>query len=474
MRWGALLLCVVALGVTGAAQARLPGEPAPRPAPAADPSTSDWLAYGRDAQLTNEASQPSINAKTAASLHSLWQVDLDGPIVASPLASSGIVYAATEAGSVAAVHADTGLTLWKDTFGSVASAGCGSWGISSTGAIDATRGLLYVANADGLLRAIDLATGAVEWSLAITARPSGEYVWGGLRLVNDRLYVPVASYCDAPGSDGVFADGRLVAIDVATQRVAATYDTVPGSDNLGGIWGWGGVSVEPDESALWTATGNSRALDPTCDCFVDDAGDGNSLVKLSLGLQVLATNRPDDIPTALDDDFGAAPVLFDVRGCGSYAAANNKDGDLYVWNRDDVGSGPVFKLAIGTASFDPFVGEPSWSVGDETLYDATTNVVVDGESQGDGVTALRFTASCQLREQWQTAVGHGTQPSPIVLGDVLFAAGGSGGWSALSAATGDVLWHVDTPSLTLAPPIAAAGRIFAGGYDGVLTAFGAG
>ena len=474
MRCGILLFCLVALGLPGAAQARFPGEPAPRPASAAAPSTGDWLAYGRDAQLTNGASQPSINAKTAASLHSLWHADLDGPIVASPLASSGIVYAATEAGSVVALHADTGSTLWKDSFGSVATAACGSWGISSTGAIDTARGLLYVANADGLLRAIDLATGAVEWSLAITGRPSGEYVWGGLRLVGDRLYVPVASYCDAPGSDGVFADGRVVGVDVAAQRIAATYDTVPGSGNLGGVWGWGGVSVEPDASALWTATGNSRVLDATCDCFVDDAGDGNSVVELSLDLQVLASNRPEDIPTALDDDFGAAPVLFDVRGCGAYAAANNKDGNLYVWNREDVGSGPVFKLAIGTASADPFVGEPSWSAGRETLYDATTNVVIDGKSQGDGVTALRFNANCELRSPWQTAVGHGAQPPPILLGDVLFAAGGSGGWSLISAATGDVLWHEDTPSLTVAPPIAADGRIFAGGYDGVLTAFGTG
>ena len=88
------------------------------------------------------------------------------------------------------------------------------------------------------------------------------------------------------------------------------------------------------------------------------------------------------------------------------------------------------------------------------------------------MTALTFNASCQLRSPWQTAVGRGTQPPPILLGDVLFAAGGSGGWNLVDATTGNVLWHEDTPSLTVAPPIAAGGRILAGGYDGVLTAFG--
>jgi outer membrane protein assembly factor BamB len=435
------------------------------------PSTSDWLAYGRDPQLTNAAAQLPITTRTAPSLHALWRASLGGPIIASPLTFDGIVYAATESGTVVALRAATGATLWSDAFGSVTTATCGSWGVSSTGAIDPARGVLYVANADGRLRALDLMTGAVAWISVITNRPLEEYVWGGLRLVGNQLYVPVASYCDAPGADGRIADGRLVAVDVEAHRLGATYDTVPGTDNLGGIWGWGGVSVETDGSAVWTATGNSHVLDASCACFVDDAGDGNSIVALSLGLQVEASDRPEGIPTDLDDDFGAAPVLFEVRGCGSYAAANNKDGYLYIWNREDLAAGPIFELGIGTASADPFIGEPSWSTDRQTLYDATTNVVTDGVSQGDGVTALTFNAACQLRSSWQTATGHGTQPPPILLGDVLFAAGGSGGFTAINATTGDVLWHEDTASLTLAPPIAADGRIFAGTYDGVLDAF---
>jgi hypothetical protein len=473
MRLGVLVVCVVALGVTGAAQARQPGEPPFRPMQLG-PSTSDWLAYGRDAQLTNEAPQQAITSRTVGSLHALWRTHLAGPIIASPLTHAGVVYAATESGSVVALRASSGRTLWTDELGAVATPSCGSWGVSSTGAIDVARGVLYVANADGQLRALDLATGAVEWSMSITDRPTGEYVWGALRLVGDQLYIPVASYCDAPGADGRFAEGRVVAVDVQAHQPDAEYDPVPGADNLGGVWGWGGVSVEPDGSALWTAIGNSRVLDTTCDCFVDDAGDGNSVVKLSLELQVLATNRPASIPRTQDDDFGAAPVLFDVRGCGAYAAANNKDGNLYIWNRADVGAGPVFTFGLGTSSGEAFLGEPSWSPDHRTLYDASTNVMTDGESVGDGITALTFDANCHVTSPWQTAVGHGTQPPPILLGDVLFAAGGSGGWSVLDAATGEVLWHEDTASLAVAPPIAAGGRIFAGGYDGVLSAFGTG
>jgi hypothetical protein len=471
MRLGLFVVCVAALVVSGPAQARRPGEPPFRPVQQGA-ATNDWLAYGRDAQLTNEAPQQTITSRTAASLHALWRADLGGPIIASPLTYDGIVYAATETGSVVALRSSSGQTIWSDALGAVATPSCGSWGVSSTGAIDVARSVLYVANADGRLRALDLATGAVDWSASITDRPTAEYVWGGLRLVGNELYVPVASYCDAPGADGRFADGRVVAVDVETHELDGRYDPVPGADNLGGVWGWGGLSVEPDGSGLWTATGNSHVLDATCGCFVDDAGDGNSVVKLSLGLQVLAADRPGGIPTTLDDDFGSAPVLFDVRGCGSYAAANNKDGDLYIWNRADVGAGPEFTLGIGTASSDPFLGEPSWSADRRTLYDASTNVVTDSESEGDGITALTFTTGCQIVSPWRTAIGHGTQPPPLVVGDVVFAAGGSGGWTVIDAINGLVLWHENTASLTLAPPIAADGRIFAGGYDGVLTAFG--
>jgi hypothetical protein len=107
MRRAVLLVCVAALSVTGSAQARRPGEPILRPLPLG-PSTSDWLAYGRDAQLTNEALQLAITSRTAASLHALWRADLGSPIIASPLTVGGVVYAATESGSVVAVRASSG------------------------------------------------------------------------------------------------------------------------------------------------------------------------------------------------------------------------------------------------------------------------------------------------------------------------------------------------------------------------------
>jgi outer membrane protein assembly factor BamB len=88
------------------------------------------------------------------------------------------------------------------------------------------------------------------------------------------------------------------------------------------------------------------------------------------------------------------------------------------------------------------------------------------------VTALSFDENCSVHQAWQAVTGWGTQPPPIVLGDVVFAAGGRSGWSVLDAGTGELLWHFATSLPTLAPPIAADGRIFAGTVGGRLYAFG--
>jgi outer membrane protein assembly factor BamB len=463
----ALLLAFLA----GSAQARPPGEPERRPI-AAETVTGDWLAYGHDAQLTNDAPQAAITSATAGSLHELWRRGLDGAVIASPLAVGGVVYVATEAGSVYALAAGTGAIVWARSFPLEDSGVCGTWGISSTGAVDLVRGLLYVADADGFVHALSLADGAEAWRVRITDRPATEYVWGGLRLVGGRLYAPVASYCDERDAQGRSAEGRIEAVDLDTHAVTAVFDTVPGPDNLGGVWGWGGVSVDPDSTALWTAVGNSQVTDPACACTIDDAGYGDAVVELTQSLVPLEWDRPASVPARGDDDFGAAPALFDVPGCGPYAAANNKDGYLYIWRRDRFQDGPVAELGIGTRGA-PFLGEPSWSSAQNVLFDASTNVPGDAGSLGDGVTAIRFTRECHARVVWQSVTGRGTQPPPLVLGDVLFAAGGSGGWSVIDAITGLVLWRYETAQSTFAPPIAVGGRIFAGDAGGVVHAFGA-
>jgi outer membrane protein assembly factor BamB len=457
--WGLLLV---------GALASFPAAAAHKKAPA--PS---WLAYGHDGQLTNFVRVPGLTARTARRLKVKWTKTLDGPILASPLYAKGTLFAATEAGSVYALRPSDGAVRWRRALGVVTTQSCGTWGITSTGAIDLARNVLYAISSDGLLHALSLTSGAERqgWPIAITAaHADGEYVWGGLRLLRGKLYVPVASYCDVPGSDGHLANGRLVAVDVRSAHVTATFDPVAGDGNMGGIWGWGGVSVDPSGKNLWTGIGNSYVYDASCSCITERAGYGDSMVKLTPGLRVLGSYQPD-LPDNLDLDFGSSPLLFRPAGCKPFAAANDKNGWMYVWHQNRLKAGPRYGFGLGDG-IAAFVGQPSYSPPLRMLFASHVFDTRGGKKVGDGIQAFTVNRHCGIARRWLTTVGEGQMPPPLVVGDVVFAPGGeTGGYMALDARTGVPLWRLATAAATLSPAIAAGSRIFAGDFGGALRAF---
>jgi outer membrane protein assembly factor BamB len=466
------LPCLLALAVSHVAAAAL-SSPERRGA-AAD----DWPAFGRDAQLTNFVRSESITAGSARRLGVVWSTKLDGAVVAQPLLAHvygrTLLLAATEAGSVYALDAVTGRVDWQRSFDTVATPGCGTYGFSSTGAVDLERGLVYVAGADGLVHGLSLSTGADAsgWPVRITRRTAYTYVWGGLRIAGGRLYVPVASYCDELDPRGRAAEGGIVSLDLAHASARTVFDPVPGFGNLGGDWAWGGVSLEPDGSYLYAGIGNAEQYDPACNCYDETAGYGDSLVKLTPGLEVVDSDRPYTPPGADDEDLGGTPVLFERQGCPPLAAANSKIGTLFIWERSNLSRGPVQSVPLSDG-IDAFVGEPSWSPDTGMLYDAGATFERGGARLGTGVIALKVGSDCRVKPVWSAVLGDGPQPPPLVVGDVVVAAGGStGGYEAHDAATGVLLWKFSTgDASTLGPPIEGYGTIFAGDGGGTVRAF---
>jgi outer membrane protein assembly factor BamB len=440
-----------------------------------------WLSYGHDAQLSNAVISPTLRPSTVPDLAEQWQTTLDGLVVASPLYAEptvdggprGVVYAATAAGSIYALSAADGHVLWQRTTGTLDACG-GTFGISSTGAIDRAGSTLYEIGADGLLHALDLASGAERsgFPLAVIASPATQYVWGGLRIVGERLYVPYSSYCDeiAPGDQ--LADGGIVAVSLDDPATQTAFDAVPGPGNGGGIWGYGGVSAERDGSFLYAGVGNSHVFDPACGCDLDNAAYGDRLVKLTPDLRVADSNYPAGIDPLGDQDFGSAPVLFQPHGCPPLAAANDKNGALYIWNRTNLAAGPITAFAVGD-SIAAFVGQPSWSSRLQTLFDAEARVPPlgrdEGTKEGNGVVAIKARyASCRFDEIWRTNLGDGNQAPPLVVGDVVFAGGGTEGLYALDGRSGAVLWSAPTDGAsTFSPLIEARRTLFAPAGDSI-------
>ena len=338
-----LLLFLVVAAAAGA-------KPKPKATPISPSDPVAWTSYGYDNQLQNAVSSTQLTLGSVGRLAPVWKAELDGAVYASPLSARvdarQIAYVGTEAGSVYALDVTTGAELWRRELGSTTTEVCGTWGITSTGAIDLVHELLYVISATGQLHALSLATGeeAAGYPRQVVSRPNIEYVWGGLRIAENRLYVPIASYCDAGASNG-FPEGSLLAIPLDAPEAISTWDPAPGPDNLGGMWGWGGVSIDPDDGLVYTGVGNSHAWSDECSCFVDDAGAGNKIVALSPDLTSVRDSSNLPIPVIGDSDFGAAPLLFQPQSCPPLAAANNKDGTLYILDRT--------QLSKGALVFDP-------------------------------------------------------------------------------------------------------------------------
>jgi len=446
--------------------------------PAAAAENGEWLSWGHDNQLTNAIASKELTPASVRRLKRVWQSKLDGAVFASPLAAPvagrTTLFAATEGGSVYALDAASGRIVWQRELGIVDTAECGPWGITSTGAIDRSRGLLYEISADGKLHALDLATGAdtAGFPRVLVSDFEYEYVWGGLRIANGRLYVPVASYCDAGPPDGPFPDGRLFSIPLADPDALTEWQPVEGPGNLGGVWGWGGVSVDPATGTVFTAVGNSHVYSPACGCYVDNAPYGNQVVALTPDLSRVLDAQAPNLPVTDDDDFGAAPVLFQPKGCPPLAAANNKIGSLYIWNRRNLASGTIVPPIPLSDGVNAFVGTPSWSASRQAVFDAQSVLYRGGVRLGNGVRAFHVEAGCTFRPTWSAALGDGNQATPLVAGDVVFATGGTpGGFFGLSAASGALLWKTTTVGPTVAPLISVGGAVYGADTEGWVYAF---
>jgi len=457
---------------------------------------ADWPRYGGGDLATNHvpaAAAGGLSSQTVRDIVTRWSVQVGGRIVASPLyaedvpfgnARENAIFVATNAGTVAALRAVDGTVLWKrQVSGATLIPACGiTYGISSTPVLDQARGRLYTIGSDGLLHALSLATGeeASGWPLRIVEHTGAEYVWGGLTLRGNRVYVPVASFCDKPDQDGFVADGRLVAVDAIDPRIVASLDVTEGPNNMGGIWGYAGVTIDPDTGHLWTATGNGFVVDPECGgCLVETAGYAEAVLELDANLNVVAWNRPEDVAIVEDSGFGAAPVLFQPPGCPPLAAANAKNGKTYIWSREDLAAGPLWSARVGPGELGAsFLAQPSYS---PELGMFFISAARDYDEEGairtfDAVVGFKVGPRCELPERptWTApGVGRGPKSPPLIVDDLVFVPGGfDRNAFALDARTGEVLWTVGLPGAVLAPISFAGDEVLVADSAGNLHAFG--
>ncbi len=403
---------------------------------AAAPAGADLTTYGYSNARTGAMSgRGAISPAHVRHLITAWTAKVGGAVNAQPLVvhhvrAAGrkrtLVVAVTEHGWVTALDAATGRAIWRHRVGHrPIPPGCGAspanvFGVTATPVIDRHAGRVYVVDARGRAWAIRLVNGRVAsgWPRRM-GFTGGDFVWGALALSRGRLYVPVASLCD----NGVY-NGGVVAIDVKRPARMLRWRTITNpSAYAGGIWGWGGVSIEGSTGDVYAATGNSLGTSNEAE------PNGERVVQLSADLVLRQANYPLIPPfTVGDRDFGTTPVLVHAPGCPPQAVAINKDGELFVYDRRHISLGPTQRLRVaGEGTGIALYGMPAWDRRTRTLVLISPTAPPGGRLHA-GLQAFRLGSNCQLTLRWQSSFDAPDAGSaPTIAGSVVYAATGRNG-----------------------------------------------
>jgi alcohol dehydrogenase (cytochrome c) len=236
---------------------------------AAEP-TNNWITNG--GSLANQRHSPlnEIDSGNVGDLKGIWHIHLDGSGVATkysaegqPIVYEGTMYVPTGADDVFAVDVATGKKLWtyKAKLPEQIDTICCGWVNRGVAIGD---GLVYSAQLDGSLVALDQKTGEVKWKAEVGKWQNGETVTSAPLYYNGRVYAGVSG-----GEFGV--RGRLTAFDAKTGKLDWRFWTVPGPGEFGhdtwpakgDAWKKGGApvwntpAVDPELGLLYFSTGNA-------------------------------------------------------------------------------------------------------------------------------------------------------------------------------------------------------------------------
>jgi outer membrane protein assembly factor BamB len=452
----------------------------------------DWSTFGFDLYRTGyNPNETALGVGNVGSLHPLWasSAHVGGALVAEPVLAmnvliganpTNVLYVGSALGAKEyAINADTGATIWTHPMGASPQSCNGGSPVNlsnkDTATLDRATNRLYVADGLARVHALDLSTGAevLGWPVTIASSPSTNVVWAGLTYnpANGMLYVETAS----EGCDTLPYQGRIVAINASSAAIVGRFYPAQGN-NGGGIWGYGGASIDPVTNNVFIATGNS--LGPTGGGS-QTLGYSEQIVELTPDVSTVLANNYPALPALADADFGATPLLFAPPGCPPLLAAVNKSGVLVLYLRSDINAGPTQTIAMAMPNEGgSFIGVPA--------YDSVTNYVYVGLPSTFGIYqaglgAFSMRADCTLNPTpvWNAQFGpngvtSATPRSAITIANgVVYVSNFSGKSEfAFDASTGSLLWSTPLSGYGIPGAIVSNGRLYVSDYNGQITAWG--
>ena len=351
-------------------------------------STVGWTTFQFNAQRTGYNPSETVCCRSAPV--QIWATTLGDPyLVTQPLFADNVftprvaggayvdlVYVGDNHGNLYALDAADGSIVWSRALAAQVVLACAdipdkTFGITGTPALDRSANRLYVVDGAGLLWALDPATGALAagWpagGVRVVDNPVFDHVYSAITLDLPRhtLYVPTASYCDIGNNHG-----SLRSVDLTSANVIADF-WFGATTGLfgGGMWGFGGVALDPISGDVFGASANMRGAPNAETALYSDMVIRWASQNVTTVLQTFRSPLAEP-----DDDFGASPSLFPDPAGGQCAAVQKKDGVLYVFDVGNGGLASTQMLGVGGPTSEGFnLAEPG--------YDPVTRMVYLGNA----------------------------------------------------------------------------------------------
>jgi polyvinyl alcohol dehydrogenase (cytochrome) len=478
---------------------------------------TNWTSSGYDTQNTRfSKAEKVIGVGNAAQLVQKWKLPTEGDVSATPAVDGATVYVPDFAGNLYAVERQTGVVKWKVNIGDLT--GIPGNHARATPAVAGDILILgdqagKVFSPDGWLLGIDKRTGVLAWKTRIEG--GFPIITASAVVAGDVAYVGVASYEEALVRFGFPLTFRGSVLAVDTQTGAIRWQTYMAPQDYTGAAVWGSSpAIDTARNQLYVATGNNYsvpaevtacigaattpseraacvdpgnlfdsvvALDLTTGAvkwahkaLPDDAWNLSCGIYFIPGLDFEVPGCPDN--EGPDYDFGQGPALFKVKGAGGkpqeLVGAGQKSG--VYWALDADTGAVVWSTQAGTGGL---AGGLQWgsAVDGRRVYTANSNsefkewILKDGSSAGyrGGWSALDATTGAILWETPNPAYERGMGPVSGANGVVYACSMDSNGHMyAMDAASGSVLWDFASGASCLGGAAISDGMIFWGtGYD---------
>jgi alcohol dehydrogenase (cytochrome c) len=322
--------------------------PAFRDGDLVSPPTRGWPTNGGDWYNRRYSPLNQINRDNVASLKGVWRASLERSGQgaqysgeAQPIVYDGVVYVSTGANDIFAIDIETGAIDWSyranlDT--GITTVCCG-W-VNRGVAIGA--GNIYQGQLDGKLVALDQKTGTVVWSI------QAERWEEGITLTSAPLYYDGLVITGFAGAE-LGVRGRVKAYDAKTGALVWTFYTIPGpgepghetwpADNElwrhGGATVWQTPAVDPELGLVYFSTGNAGP-DFNGGVRPGDNLYSSSIVALDARTGAYRWHYQQVHHDLWDYDSPSAVVLFDITLDGRMRkglAQASKTGWVYILDR---------------------------------------------------------------------------------------------------------------------------------------------